>query len=163
MDISPGNLDSSLCFIQPSIYMMYSAQKLNKQGDNIQPDVLLSQFWTSSLFHIQFCCFLTWIQISQEAGQVVWYSHLLKNFPQFVMMHIVKGFNVVSEAEVDVFLELSCFSVIQWILAIWFLVPLPFLNPPCTFGSSRFTYCWSLAWRILSITLLSCERSVVVQ
>ena len=40
---------------------------------------------------------------------MVWYSHLLKNFPQFVMMHIVKGFNVVSEAEVDVFLELSCF------------------------------------------------------
>ena len=55
------------------------------------------------------CCFLTYIQISQEAGQVVWYSHLFKNFPQFVMIHIVKGFSVVNEAEVDVFLELSCF------------------------------------------------------
>ena len=55
------------------------------------------------------CCFLTCIQISQEAGQVLWYSHLLKNFPQFVVIHTVKGFSVVNEAEVDVFLELSCF------------------------------------------------------
>ena len=55
------------------------------------------------------CCFLTCIQISQEAGQVVWYAHLLKNFPQFVVIHTVKGFGVVNKAEVDVFLELSCF------------------------------------------------------
>ena len=55
------------------------------------------------------CCFLTCIQISQEAGQVVWYSHLLKNFPQFVVIHTVKGFGIVSKAEIDVFLELSCF------------------------------------------------------
>ena len=55
------------------------------------------------------CCFLTCIQISQEAGQVVWYSHLLKNFPHFVVIHIVKVFGVVNKAEVDVFLELSCF------------------------------------------------------
>ena len=49
------------------------------------------------------------MQISQEAGQVVWYSHLLKNFPQFIVIHIVKGFGIVNKAEVDVFLELSCF------------------------------------------------------
>ena len=55
------------------------------------------------------CCFLTCIQISQEAGKVVWYSHLFKNFPQFVVIHTVKGFGVVNEAEVDVFLEFSCF------------------------------------------------------
>ena len=54
-------------------------------------------------------CFLTCIQMSQEAGQVVWYSHLLKNFPQFVVIHIVKGFGIVNKAEVDVFLEFSCF------------------------------------------------------
>ena len=53
------------------------------------------------------CCFLTCIQISQEAGKVIWYSHLLKNFPQFVVNHTVKSFGVVNEA--DVFLELSCF------------------------------------------------------
>ena len=55
------------------------------------------------------CCFLTCIQISQEAGQVVWYSHFLKNFPQFVVIHTVKGFGIVNKAEIDVFLELSHF------------------------------------------------------
>ena len=55
------------------------------------------------------CYFLTCIQICQEAGKVVWYSHLLKNFPQFVVIHTVKGFGVVNKAEVDIFLELSCF------------------------------------------------------
>ena len=46
---------------------------------------------------------------SQEAGQVVWYSHLFQNFPQFIVIHTVKGFGVVNKAEIDVFLELSCF------------------------------------------------------
>ena len=55
------------------------------------------------------CYFLTCIQISQVAGQVVWYSHLLKNFPQFIVIHTVKGFGIVNKAEIDVFLELSCF------------------------------------------------------
>jgi len=55
------------------------------------------------------CCFLTCIQISQQAGKMVWYSHLLKNFPQFIVIHTVKGFSIVNTAEVDVFLELSCF------------------------------------------------------
>ena len=49
------------------------------------------------------------MQISQEAGQVVWYSHLFQNFPEFVVVHTVKGFGIVNKAEVDVFLELSCF------------------------------------------------------
>ena len=55
------------------------------------------------------CCFLTCIQISQEAGQVVWYSHLFQNFPQFVVIHTVESFGIVNKAEIDVFLELSCF------------------------------------------------------
>ena len=55
------------------------------------------------------CCFLTCLHISQEAGQVVWYSHLFQNFPQFVVVHTVKGFGIVNKEEVDVFLELSCF------------------------------------------------------
>src|SRR5574341_2463080 len=55
------------------------------------------------------CCFLTCIQISQEAGKVVWYSHLFNNFPPFVVIHTVKGFGIVNKAEIDVFLELSCF------------------------------------------------------
>ena len=53
------------------------------------------------------CCFLTCIQISQEAGQVVWYFELLKNFPQFIVIHTVEGFGVVHKSEIDVFLEVS--------------------------------------------------------
>ena len=55
------------------------------------------------------CCFLTCIQISEESGQVVWYSHLLKNFPQFIVIHTVKGFGIVNKTEIDVLLELCCF------------------------------------------------------
>ena len=55
------------------------------------------------------CCFLTCIHISQEAGQVVWYSHLFQKFPQFIVIHTVKGFGIVNKAEIDAFLELSCF------------------------------------------------------
>ena len=74
-------------------------------------DILLSQFWTCQLFHVRFYyCFMTCIHVSQQAGKGVWYSHVfLKNFPQFVVIHTVKGFSVVNEAEVDVFLEFSCF------------------------------------------------------
>ena len=76
------------------------------------------------------CCFLTCIQISQEAGKVVWYTHLFKNFPQFVLIHTVNGFDIVNKAQVGVCLELSCFFfMIQRMLGIRSLVPLPFLNP----------------------------------
>ena len=62
------------------------------------------------------CCFLTLIHISQEAGKVVWYSYLFKNFPQFVVIHTVKDFSIVNEA--DVLLEYLAFSMIQQMLAI---------------------------------------------
>ena len=55
------------------------------------------------------CCFLICIQVFEEAGEVVWYSHLFQNFPQFIVIHTVKGFGIVNKAEIDVFLELSCF------------------------------------------------------
>ena len=55
------------------------------------------------------CCFLTCIQISQEADQVVWCSYLFQNFPQFIVIHTVKGFGIINKAEIGVFLELSCF------------------------------------------------------
>ena len=54
-------------------------------------------------------CFLTCIQVTQEAGQVVWYSHLFQNFPQFIVIHTVEGFGVVNKAEIDILLELSFF------------------------------------------------------
>ena len=62
-----------------------------------------------------------------------------------------------------VFWNSLAFSMIQRMLEIWSLVPLPFLNPAWTSGSSQFTYCWSLAWRILGITLLACEMNAILQ
>ena len=102
----------------PMFLMMYSAYKLNKQGENIQPWHTLFPIWNQSVPCAVLTYFMTCIQVSQEAGQVVWYSHLFQNFPQFIVIHTVKGFGIVSKAEVDVFLELSCFlsdpsSIIQ--------------------------------------------------
>ena len=105
------------------------------------------------------CFFMSCIQNSQEASQVVWYSHLFQNFPQLIVVHTVKGFGIVNKAGMDGSLGLSCFLMIQQMLAIWSLVPLPFLNPCLTSGCSQFTYSWSLAWIILSITLLALEMS----
>ena len=151
------NLDSS------AFHMMYSAYKLNKQGDSIQPDVLLSSLIQSIVpCPTLNCCFLTCMQISQEVGEVIWYSHLFKNFPQFVESHIVKGFSLLSEAKVDVFLELSCF----------FYDPVDVGN--LFSGSSSFSksslYIWKFLVHLLlkpslkdlSITSLACEMSAIV-
>ena len=109
------------------------------------------------------CCFMTCIQVSQEAGQVVWYSVLFQNFPQFIVIHTVKGFGVVNKAEIDVFLELSCF-----------------FNDPGDIGnlisgSSAFSkfnlYTWNSLGHILlkpilkdlNIILLACEMNAIVR
>ena len=60
---------------------------------------------------------------------MVLYSHLFKNFPEFVVIYTVKGFGIINKAEISVFLNFVAFSMIQQMLAIWSLVPLPFLNP----------------------------------
>ena len=75
------------------------------------------------------CCFLTFIQISQEAGKEVWYSHLLKNFPQFVVIQTVKGFSVVNGAEVDVFLSIDHKAPKAWKCTSWSFTGN--LCPPC--------------------------------
>ena len=68
------------------------------------------------------CHFLTYIQTFQETGKVIWHSHFLKNFPQFVVVLFVKGFGIISEADRNVFWDSLAFSMIQWILSIWSLV-----------------------------------------
>ena len=89
---------------------MSSAYKLNKQLDNA---ALTYSFPNLESVNCSIsdsnCCFLTCIQVSQEVGKVIWYFHLFKNFPQFIVIHTVKGFGVVNKAEIDVFLELSHF------------------------------------------------------
>ena len=81
---------------------------------------------------------LTHIQISQETGEVVWYSHLSQNFPQFVVVHTVKGFGVVNKAEIDVFLELSCFFHDPADVGNLISGSSAFLKPAWTSGSSWF-------------------------
>ena len=72
---------------------------------------------------------------------MVWYSYLLKNFPQIVVIHTTKAFSTVNEAEVDIFLEFCCFFCDPTDVGKLSLVPLPFLNPACTSGSSWVTLC----------------------
>ena len=109
-------------------------------------DVFLSQFWTSSLLHVQFELLLLDQHTASSGGdKVVWYFHLLKNFPQFVMIHPIKGFNIVNEAEVDVFLEFPCFFYDPMNVGNLISVLCFFLNPACTSGNGP-RYChteWS--------------------
>ena len=105
----PAILIPACASSSPMFLMMYSAYKLNKQGDNIQPWHNPFPIWNQSVVPCPFTtCFLTCIQISQEAGQVVWYSQLFQNFLQCVVIHTVKGFGIVNKAERNVFLDLSC-------------------------------------------------------
>ena len=104
-----------------------------------------------------------YMRVSQEAGRVVRYSQLIKKFPQCAVIHTVEDFSIVNEAEVDVFLEFFCF----------FYYPKDFgnlISGSSDFSKSSLNYCkfsvqacWSLAWRILSITSQTCEMSAVVQ
>ena len=96
---------------------------------------------------------------------MVCYCHLFQNFPQFVVIHALKGFDIVKKEKkkIDIFfLELSCFVNDPAMLAFWSLVLLPFLKTAWTSSISRFMYYWSLAWRTLSIGLLACELSAIV-
>ena len=108
------------------------------------------------------CCFLSCIQISQEAGQVVWYSHLLKKFPQLLWCTQSKELWHSLKQKYMFFWNAFAFLIIQWMLAIWSLAPLLFLDPAWKSESSCFTYCWSLTWRIWCITMLACEMSAIV-
>ena len=121
------------------------------------PDLELVRYSTCSSNY----CFLTCIQTSQEAGKVIWYSHLFKNFPQFVVIHTVNGFSVFNEANFFEIILLFLWSG-GWMLVIWSLVHLPFLYLACTSGNSQLIYCWRLAWRILGMALLAWEMGAVV-
>ena len=145
--------------------MRYSACKSNKHGDNIKPCLTPFSILNQSVVPCPVLTVVSWPAHRCLRRQVRWSGSPISfnNFPQFVVVHTLKGFHVVNEAEVD-FCVCNCFafSMIQQLLAILFLVVLPFLNPACASGSSQFMYCWSLAWRILSITLLECEMSTGV-
>ena len=120
------------------------------------------------------CCFLTCIQVSQEAGQVVWYTHLSQNFPQFIVIHTVKGFGIVNKAEIDVFLEHSCFlddpadvgnlisgssAFSKSSLNIWKFTVHVLLKPSLEIFKHYFTSMWDecncvVVWTLFGIALL---------
>ena len=91
--------------------MVYSAYKLNKQGDNIQPWCTPFPIWNQSVVPCPVLTAASWLAYRRIKRQVrwVWYSQLLKNFLQFAVIHTVRGFGIVNNAEIYVFLELSCF------------------------------------------------------
>ena len=141
---------------------MYSAHKLKKQGDNNTALTYSLSYLEAVCFSMSSsnCCFLTCIQVSQKAGQVVWFSLLFKNLLQFVVIHTVKGFGVVYDA--DIFLEFSCF----------FYDPLDVDS--LISGSSDFSKTslniWKFSVHVLlkptlenfEFTLLVCEMSTIV-
>ena len=150
---------SSLAFC-----MMYYVCKLNKQGDNIQlwcnPFPILNQ----SVVPHQVLTVASWPAYRfLRTGKVVWYPHPFQNFPHFVVIHTVKGFSIINEAEVDVFQKFPCFLCDPTDVHNLISGFSTFSKSACTSGTSWFTYCWSLAWMILSITLLACEMSTTVQ
>ena len=107
-----------------------------------------------------YSCFLTCMQVSQ----VRWFGTpiSLRIFHSLLWSTQSKALVQPMKQKQMFFWNSLVFSMIQWMLAIWSLVPLPFLKPAWTSGISRFTYCWNLAWRILSITLLACWRSCIL-
>ena len=127
------------------------------------------------------CCFLTCIQVCQEAGKVVWYFHLFKSFPQFVVIHTVKDFSVVNKAEVDDFLEFACFfydptdvgnlisgspafsksSLYIWKFSVHVLLKPSLQNFEHYFASMRNECNCVVVWTVFGITLLWIAQSLI--
>ena len=149
--------------------MIYSGYKLNNQGGNIQPWDTPFPIWNQSIVS----CLLVTVDCCTAyrflRRQVRWSSTpiSLRVFHR-LLWSTQSDFSIVNEADVDFCCCCCCYfnslalSMIQRMLAIWSLVPLPFLNPVCTSGSSQLTDCWSLAWGILNIILLACEMRAIV-
>ena len=160
----PAILIPACASSSPAVHMVCPSYKLNKLGVNIQPWHTPFPIRNQS---VVLCVVITVVSLPAYRflrRQVRWSGIPISwRISHSLLISTVKGFGIVNEADVDVFLEFSCFVYIQQMLAIRFLVPLPFLNPTRTLGSSWFMYYWSLAWRILSITLLACEISTIVQ
>ena len=136
---------------------MYSAYKLSKQDDNIQPWRTPFPIWNQSVVPCPVLTVASWPAYSFLKRQVRWSGMPIsfRIFHSLCDQHSQRLWHSQWSRNRCFSGTLLLFWWFQWMLAIWSLVPLPFLKPPWTSGSSRFMYCWSLAWRILSITLLA--------
>ena len=163
----PAVLIPACASSSPGFLMMYSAYKLNKHSDNIQPWRTPFPMWNQFVVLCPVLIVASWPAYrflksrSQEAGGLVFPS--LSEFSTVYRDPHSQRLWHSQESRNRCFSGTLAFLMIQRMLAIWSLVSLPFKKPAWTSGSSRFTYCWSLAWRILSITLLACEMSAIVQ
>ena len=146
----------------PAFCMMYSAYKLNKMGDNIQPWHIAFQIWNQSLVPCLFLTVASWPAYRFLRRQVRWSGIPISlRIFQFVVINKVKDFNIISEREVDVFLELSCF--------FYELTDIGnFISGSSAFSKSSLdilkfsVHVLMLVWRILSITLLAYEMNAIV-
>ena len=140
---------------------MYSAYKLNKQGDNIQPWCAPFPIWNQPIVPCLVLTVVSWPAYRFLKRQVRWSGIPISlRIFQFVVLRRVKGFGIVNKAEVDVFLELSCFFDDP--TDVGNLIFSSSVFSKTSLNIWKFTYCWSLAWRILSVTLLGCEVSAIV-
>ena len=156
INISPSNLDSSTAFL-----MMYSAYKLNKQGDNIQPWHTPFPIWNQSPVPCPVLTVASWPECRFLKRQVRWSGIPIsfRIFHSLLWSTQTKALALSVKQKYMFFWNSFAFLMTQQMLAIWSLVPLPFLKPAWRSGSSRFVYCYSLAW---SITLPACEMSAIV-
>ena len=150
----PEILNPAFDLSSPAFRMMYSAYELNKQGDNIQPCHTTFPNLNQSVVQCLVLTVASWSAYRFLRRQVRWSDILisLTIFHSMLWSTQVKGFSVVNEAKVDVSWNSLAFSMIQQMLTILSVIPLPFINSVCTSGSSGFTYFWNLAWRMLRIT-----------
>jgi len=160
----PATLIPACASSSPAFHMMYSAYKLNKQGDNTQPWHTPFLIWNQSVVSYPVLTIASWSVYRFHRRQVRW-----STFPSLEEFstaccdpHSQRLWHSQWRSRCSSGI-LLIFSMIQQMLAIWSLVPLPFLNPIWTSGSSWFTCCWSLSWRIFSITLVACEMSAILQ
>ena len=138
--------------------------KLNKQGNSIQPWCTPFPIWNQSDVPCPILTVALWPAYRFLRRQVRWSGiPIFLRILQFVVIHTVKGLGIFNKREVDVFVEFSCFFYDPNDVGNLIYGSLSFLNLAWTSGNLLFTYCWILSWRILSITLLVCEMTVIVQ
>ena len=138
---------------------MYSAYKLNYQDYNVQPWCTPFPNWNQSVVPCKVLILASWPTYWFLRRPVRWsvIPNSLRIFHSLLWSTQSKVIAKSMKQNQIFFFNSLAFSMIQWMLEIWCLVPLLFLNPAWTSGSCWFTYCWSLLWRILSMTLLACE------
>ena len=160
----PAILTPACALSSSAFRLVYSAYKLNKQGDNIQPWRTPFPIWNQPVVPCPILIVASWPAYRFLGRQVSWSGITISLRVFHNVLWSTQSKALAQSIKQMFFWNSLAFSMIQWMWAILSLVPLPFLNPAWTtwISSSRFTYCWSLAWRILSVTLLACEMSDAV-